>query len=149
MIFDRLADSDLYRKLGENFIAGFDFLRSAPLESMPDGRHDIVGSDVYAMVQSYQSKPLEQGKWEAHRHYADIQFIVRGVERIGYALLSEMTVSEPYSRDKDCEFFIGQGEFVRMEQGRFAIFLPQDVHMPGIALEKPAAVKKVVVKVRL
>lgn len=149
MILDHLSDCEPYRGLGENFIAGFDYLRNTAFETVPDGKHLIVGEDVFAMVQSYQSKPLEQGRWEAHRHYADIQFMVSGSELMGVAPLREMTVQEPYSREKDVEFFIGKGQFVRVDKGYFAIYLPQDVHMPGIAIEGPVAVKKVVVKVRI
>jgi len=34
-----------------------------------------------------------------------------------------------------------------MPAGTFAILTPQDVHMPGIAIEKSEAVKKIVIKV--
>ncbi len=152
MIFDQLSECQPYRNLGENFIAGFDYLCSSAIENIPDGRYPIVGDDVFAMVQSYQTKPLAQGRWEAHRHYADIQYIVSGTEQMGIAPLSAMTIQQPYTRDKDLEFFLdsdGIGQFVCVESGFFAIFLPQDVHMPGVMIDQPAAVKKIVVKVRI
>src|SRR6266540_1404763 len=107
MIFDQLADAHPYYKLGEYFAAGFDYLRATAFELVPDGRHIIRGEDVFALVQSYQTKPIDQGRWEAHRHYADIQLILSGVERMGIAPISAMTVQEPYLRDKDVEFFLG------------------------------------------
>jgi len=149
VIFDQLSECEPYRKLGENFIAGFDYLCSSAIENIPDGRYPIVGDDVFAMVQSYQTKPLAQGRWEAHRHHADIQYIVAGAETMGIAPRSAMTIAEPYTREKDLEFFRGSGQFVRVDQGFFAIFLPQDVHMPGLLIDQPAAVKKIVVKVRI
>jgi len=150
MILDRLDHCDVYRRLSANFAAGFDYLRSTDLTALADGRYVITGDDVFALVQSYQTKPVSQGKWEAHRTYADIQYVIAGRERMGVAPIERMRVQTPYDAKTDLEFFTGDGQFVLVEQGSFAIFLPQDVHMPTIAVdENPAAVKKVVVKVRL
>ena len=149
MVLDHLSECGPYRKLGENFIAAFDYLGSAAVESIADGRYPILGDDVFALVQSYQTKPPAQGRWEAHRHHADIQYMLIGAEQIGIAALSAMTIGQPYSREKDVGFFTGNGQMIRVDQGFFAIFLPQDVHMPGLMIDAPAAVKKIVIKVRL
>ena len=151
MIFDRLSEADPYFCFGENFRAGFAYLRATSFDTVSDGKYRIRGEDVVAMVQTYHTKPLDQGRWEAHRHFADIQYVVQGSEGIGVAHLDEMTVTEPYSRDHDVEFFIGHSrvQFIRVDRGSFAIFLPQDVHMPGLMFESSAMVRKVVVKVRL
>ena len=153
MILDQLSHCGIYRRLGNRFAAGFDYLLKPELARTPDGRYAIEGDDVYAIVQSYQSKPIEQGRWEAHRRNADIQLVVTGRERMGVATLERMRSQEPYDAAKDLEFFTAgdrhAGQFVLVEQGVFAIFLPQDVHMPSIAIDAPMAVKKVVVKVRV
>ena len=64
-----------------------------------------------------------------------------------------MTVESPYDAEKDVEFYAGGaeiGKFFNVDAGEFALFFPHDVHMPSLAIAKPqAAVKKVVVKVRL
>jgi YhcH/YjgK/YiaL family protein len=151
VIFDQLSECDIYRCFSENFSAGFDYLRSEAFETVPDGRYRIRGDDVFATVQTYQTKPLDMGRWEAHRHYADIQYVVSGCECMGIAQLREMTVQQPYSRDHDVEFYFGHSrtQFIRLDRGSFAIFLPHDVHMPGLMFEAPTLVKKVVVKVRV
>jgi YhcH/YjgK/YiaL family protein len=149
VIIDELTECDSYRCMSENFAAGFDYLRSMAFETIADGRYRIRGDDVFAMVQSYQTKPRDQGRWEAHRHYADIQLMVEGAEYVGVCSITRMTVAEPYTRERDVEFFIGDGRFHRLERGEFAVFLPQDVHMPGIMIATADQVKKVVVKVRI
>lgn len=152
MILDQLSHCEIYRRLSDRFAAGFDYLLKTDLASIPDGRYAIEGDDVFAIVQSYQSKPIEQGRWEAHRRNADIQFVLSGRERMGVAPLERMKTRQPYDGSNDLEFFSDDshaGQFVLVEQGSFAIFLPQDVHMPSIAIDAPAAVKKVVVKVRV
>ena len=40
-------------------------------------------------------------------------------------------------------------ELVYVPAGSFAILMPQDAHMPGIAVTQPAPVRKVVVKVKV
>ena len=152
MIFDRLDQSDLYSRLGDRFAAGFAYLRSTDLVALPDGRYSIRGDDVFAIAQTYTTKPPGQGRWEAHRHHADIQFIVRGVERMGVTPLPGMKLLPPYDPQKDVEFYAGDstaGEVFTVAAGQFALFLPHDAHMPSLMLETPAEVKKVVIKVRL
>src|SRR5688572_13382965 len=142
MIFDLLSECEPYRRLSENFAAGFDYLRSNSFETMPDGRYTIRGDDVFVIIKTHQTKPQSQGRWEAHRHYADIQLIVSGSETMGIAPISTMSVQQPYSRDSDLEFFIGTGQFIRVDRGSFALFLPHDVHMPDLCVDAPAQVRK-------
>ena len=149
MIIDTLDRADTYTALGPRFKAGFDFLRNTDLKNVELGRHEIDGDNVFANVQTYTTKSLENGIWEAHRTYADIQYIVAGRERMGLALIGDMTETTPYDAEKDAAFFDGEGDMVRFTPGMFGLYLPQDVHMPGITDESPDEVRKVVVKVRL
>ena len=84
--------------------------------------------------------------WESHRRYADVQFVQTGHERIGWAPLSAMTVTRPYDLEKDVQLLSGSGTMLPVPAGTFAIFLPQDAHMPCIAADKPAPVRKIVIK---
>lgn len=153
MILDSLAQAKLYRTLGTRFAAGFDYLAATDLLALADGRYEIQGSDVFAIVQSYNTKPREQGRWEAHRQYADIQFIVTGRERMGVAPISSLKLACEYDPEKDVAFYEaeadGDGQFFDVSESSFALFLPHDVHMPSLAIESPGPVKKVVVKVRV
>lgn len=152
MILDRLDRSNFYARLGTRFAAGFRYLRSTDLAALNDGRHSILGSDVVALVQSYSTRPPDQKRWESHRRHADIQYIVHGTERVGVAPLRDLQVLPPYDEQKDVEFHAGtaaDGQLLTLSAGEFMIFLPHDLHMPGLWLDKPTEVKKVVVKVCL
>jgi YhcH/YjgK/YiaL family protein len=152
VILDRLDRCDPYLRLGDRFAAGFDYLRSTDLAALSDGRYEIRGSDVVAIVQTYVTKPPKWGRWEAHRHHADIQLIVRGVERLGILPLGDRQPLPPYDAERDVEFYAGDasaGRHFTVAAGEFAVFLPHDLHMPSLMLHEPAEVKKVVVKVRL
>ena len=155
MILDRLEESVHYAPLGKRFAAGFAYLREKDLVNLADGRYEIQGKDVFAIVQTYLPKTHAEGRWEAHRDCADIQYVVSGAERMGAASLVGVTVESPYDAEKDVEFYhsVNGGNFFEVNAGEFAVFYPHDVHMPSLELAagsaKPQEVKKVVIKVRL
>ncbi len=153
MIIDQLQNAAFYQGLGRRIAAGLCFLAEHDCRTLSPGRHAIDGDAVYALAQEYQTKPRTAGLWEAHRRYLDIQYIASGSEIMGYAPITALSVQAPYTAEKDCELFggptAGLGEFFRMPAGFFAIFAPADGHMPGLADGAPAAVRKVVVKVKI
>ena len=101
------------------------------------------------MVQEYDSRKIEDCKLEAHRKYIDIQFIVSGEEQIGVNLLKDQPSMNGYNENNDIIFFEGDSSLVKMEAGMFAIFYPDDLHMPGVKVDQSLKVKKVVVKVQV
>ncbi len=147
MIVDKLDKVDCYR-WDKKMARAFKFLKKNDLSSLKDGRIDIDGDKLFALVQSYDSKPLSKGSWEAHRKYADVQVVVSGTEQMGYAEIDSLTAN-PYDEGKDFMRLTGEGGFCRMSAGMFMVLYPQDAHMPGMAIDKPAPVKKIVVKVLL
>jgi YhcH/YjgK/YiaL family protein len=127
--------------------AALHYLQTADLANLPVGKVEIDGTQVYAMIQAYDTKPRAKGFWEAHRRYIDVQYVVQGEELMGYANLAQLTAGE-YEAKSDFLPLHGQGNFLKLPAGMFTIFTPEDAHMPGIALEdQPQPVKKVVVKV--
>ena len=149
MIIDNLKNAGLYYGIDPRLKLALEYLQKTDFERLESGRYEIDGENVYAMVQQYESKPREQGAWEAHRKYTDIQYIVSGSEQIGYRCTDGMKVTQEYNETRDILFLDGEGSFFRVASGFFAIFAPQDAHMPCIAEDTPATVRKVVVKVRV
>ncbi len=101
------------------------------------------------MIQEYEGKQIENGKCEVHKNYIDIQYIIEGCERMGYGTVDTMEVIEEYDAVKDRFFVKWTGDLIRYEEGMFAIFFPQDAHMPGIIAEGCEQVKKAVVKIKI
>jgi len=95
------------------------------------------------------TKELHQGRWEAHRRYIDIQYLVSGIERIGYTPVANLALTTPYDEDKDVAFYQGHGDILTLEPGMFAVFFPHDAHMPMLceAGGSPKQVRKIVVKI--
>jgi biofilm protein TabA len=149
MIFDHLRNLASYRSLSPTFAVAIDYLGRTDLDSLDIGRFEIAGTDVYAMVQSYETKAPEQAKWETHRRYADIQVLIEGAERMDYADAEGLSVLTPYDSAKDAGFYSPPPEFVSLivRPRTFAIFLPQDAHRPTVAVTGPETIRKIVVKV--
>jgi YhcH/YjgK/YiaL family protein len=149
MILDKLENSAPYKNLHPRIAAAIDWLQKANLAGLPLGKTVIDGEHLFALTQEYTPKEPELLKFEAHRRYWDVQVVVAGVEWMGWANLSQVTVSEPHDTERDVAFFRGQGQFVLVPAGYFTIFAPHDVHMPGVAVEPLSLVRKVVVKVEV
>ena len=149
MILDRLGNTDALRHLPPRVQAALDYLRRTNLAASPAGRQDIDGDRVFALVQDYETRPADRCAWEAHRKYLDVQHVVHGIERIGYASLASAREREPYDPARDVAFFDPRADFVTLSPGMIAIFGPEDVHCPGVAAGEPARVRKVVVKVAI
>ncbi len=150
MITDTLSHSEVYAPLHPRLAAGFDYLRRLPAD-VADGRYEIDGPDLFALVQSYPTTPAAERKLEHHRKFADLQYLFAGAEIIEYAPLSGLVVDRPYDDANDYGLVrdAAPNASLSLRPGQWAIFLPQDAHKPGCALGAPTAVRKVVIKVRL
>ena len=150
MIYDRYENRELYYACHKSFRMGFDFIKQVIEENLPAGKYELDGNTVYASVLEYTSK-LDSEKFEGHRDYIDIQYIISGREQMECAEAKYCQTMTPYDSEKDVEFFTCSGMKAKMEfeEGSFAIFFPKDIHKPGVMLDVQSPVKKVVVKVHL
>lgn len=127
-----------------------EFLRRPDACGLPDGRYEIDGERVFAIVQRYETIAPAAPKFEAHRKYIDVQFIASGSEVIGWAPLERLAVTEAYDGEKDiCFGAVPDGGWtpLRLEAGQLAVLYPEDAHAPRLAAGAPAPVAKIVVKV--
>ncbi len=149
MIFDKLENYTTYVKISENLKKGLEWLANTYTLETPEGRHEISGEEVYAIVTSYKSKPYSEGEFESHKKYLDIQYIPKGEEMICVTGLENLTPKTDFDYDKDIVFYTGDGEGLRLPEGYFMVLFPQDGHKPGIMTgSERVEVRKVVVKVR-
>jgi len=146
MVIDRLENSEWYGSLSRGLAEGLAFLAGADLLGLPIGRHE-VGLGAFAIMQEYETKPLSQGAFEAHRKYIDIQYVISGCEQIGWAPLPSLTETSDYDEEKDIQWFSGEGSMLLVPAGTFMILRPNDAHRPCIQVGQQAHVRKVVVKV--
>lgn len=148
MIIDKLKNASLYFGMSEELATALRYLQSADMSNVKSGRHEIDGSNIYALVQKYETKLTEYGFWEAHRRYIDVQYIIKGVELIGYANLEDLEAGK-YDDAKDLLTLQGDGDFFVVRAGTFVIFAPQDAHMPGLTVSTQQIIEKIVLKVKV
>jgi YhcH/YjgK/YiaL family protein len=114
----------------------FEFLEQASSRELPAGKHPIDGDRFFAIVVRADSRSPETAEFEAHRKYIDIQYLVSGRELIGVAPTEKLQVLSPYDETKEAALYSIPAEYAKleMEPDRFAIFFPNDAHMPNCHL---------------
>lgn len=149
MVHDHLSHASEYFNLSQGIRTALEYLARTDLSALAVGRHAVDGDSVFALVSDYETRRPADAFWEAHRRHVDVQFVVRGRERIGYANLDRFE-ADPYDVERDLTVARGEASgFATVGAGEFVILFPNDVHMPGLQLDGPTPVRKVVVKVRL
>lgn len=147
MILDVVTNLPQYFPLAKGFSKAADFLARADLGQLAAGRHEIDGDNVFAMVYRGVGRKRETARLETHRQYMDIQCVLSGLDTMGWIPLSQCKVPDgDYIEQRDVRFFLDEPlAWVPVHPGSFAIFMPQDAHMPSIA-DQPN-IDKIVVKV--
>lgn len=150
MIYDWRAEFGRYKKMApEAWRLVEEFLKKTTPE-MPTGRYELAGTDVYAMVQSYNTHPADPMKLEIHRDYIDIQLLLSGRETILFEPVEGRPVTAAYDPARDIAFYgldASSALPVKLEPGNFAVFFPGEGHLPGVG-DPAEGVVKVVVKIR-
>lgn len=147
MVLDHIDNSERYASLGPGIAEAVRFLRSAGLDRLPAGRHEIGHQGLYALASEYMTKPEGGARWEAHRRYIDVQYIASGLEAIGYQHIGRLKTVTAYDDEKDVLFLEGTGSRLILAAGFFAVFYPEDGHQPGLSADCSEKVRKIVVKV--
>ena len=150
MIVTDLNNIDYQVSMTPAIKKAIDFLRLTDIHSLADGRVAIDGQEVFAIIQRYETVIADVPRFEYHKKYIDIQYVVSGEEVIGWAPVEEMTVTEAYDADKDiCFGTVPDNRItsVYLTSGQLAVLYPQDGHAPKLAAGVPSQVLKIVVKI--
>ena len=148
MILDQLTRHADYHALHPVFAQAFAFLLRPDLAELREGRNEIDGDRLYAMVAKGRGRARSEAELEVHDAYIDIQLVLSGVDEMGWKPRSACSIPSPETSDprKDIAFFKDTPEsWLKVESGRFAIFFPADAHLP---MTGESVMHKVIVKVR-
>lgn len=153
MIKDNLQHIDYYNYLSAGIYFGLKYLKNTDFSAMENGKYEIKEGKAYAIIQDYDTKPEVEGKFEAHKKFIDIQFIIEGEEKIFVGKQEEFEEAIPYDEEKDILFLTPKAEAkieaVKLIAGEYLILTPKDIHMPSITAESISHVKKVVLKIAI
>ncbi|MDR2450959.1 MAG: YhcH/YjgK/YiaL family protein [Candidatus Accumulibacter sp.] len=150
MIVSRISDAVVQRSVlpGAIFRA-LEALRQVDLGALAPGRYEIEGDELFYLVQDLDLRTMEESRIEAHRKYADIQIPFSAVERYGFALQPDLTPVDDQFASKDLAFYPTPAceSFIDAVPGTYLVFLPEELHRPGVIVEGPKKIRKAVVKV--
>ncbi len=151
MVFDRLAQWRTWFR-GEPWEQAFSFIETLGPDT-PDGRTELDGEALYALVMSYPTIQPAEAVLETHDRHIDIQCTLRGAEGMLWWPRKGLDIREPYNAERDRTFYVPPEEPApcRVDVGAscFAVFFPADAHMPQLAVgDRSEVIRKVVVKVR-
>ena len=148
MIVDHIRNREKYYFLGEAYRLALDFFADEAEKTLEKCEVQLKGKDVVVKKCIMQTKYEKDSKFEAHRRFADIHFVVFGVERIGYADADLLEITD-YNEVSDGVRLKGTGELITLRQGYFMITLPDDAHMPCVCVDTPAPLGKMIAKIKL
>lgn len=151
MIFDTLKNIGCYRGLSANFDRAIDFILDTDFSAQAAGRYEIDGDNVFYMIQEPRLKEEDEALYEIHARYADIQLALTDGETILALPKDSIEDWQEFDAEKDIGFSANAepGIPLEMNAGSFAIFFPQDAHMPCLRGGDARTCRKLVVKVKL
>jgi len=147
MILSSLPQVARLERLHPLFPAAFRFLREeSARKDLPDGRTDIDGDHLYILAMQGVGRPPAEAPLETHRRYIDIQYVVSGIDRIGWKPVADCGSGRGYDEARDLELFdVKPDTWFEVSAGQLAVFFPDDAHAP---LANPGVpLYKIVVKV--
>ena len=151
MISDHINNLPTYEKIGIDTPAILQFITRAQREQLPPGRYDLDGEQMFAMVQEYDTKSPQDCLYESHKKYMDIQYMAQGSEMMYVAGIENLSVTEDRTPKEDAILYAPAPHEAALlvKEQHFALFLPQDGHMPCCQCEQSRKVRKLVFKIRI
>ena len=145
MIIAELSDARSYCGIHPTLDRALELLNDEFLRSVGTETVYLDGERLYATLNRYETVPLENTFFEAHKRYLDIHVLIKGEERVDIANPEKLTEFE--HRD-DFYAFHGKGEqTVILRPGSFLVVFPGDAHRIKIRTDGSCAVEKVVFKI--
>ena len=120
MIIDRIENIGYYESVLPGLSNGLKTLKQLASLEFEGG---------FLMIQEGDTKPMEEGTFEAHRSYVDVQIMLRGCEELAWEEYHKLNSVIPYNEEKDQERLDGEKKHVVLiSEGMFFAAFPQDGH---------------------
>ena len=134
-----------------NVQQAIDYLLKANIKMEDAGKTFTVDDDFYYIVKSYETKDVEDCKFESHRQYVDIQYMVEGKEAMSVIDINRVNPTTEYNTEKDIMFFDNPKECatLTLSSGNFITFYPNDAHRPSMKAQEKEVILKAIGKVRI
>ena len=150
MILDTMENAKQYEGICPGVDRMLKEMKAYTPDNYPGGRLELDGKNLFMMLNSYETRPVEGAPSEAHRKYVDVMYMVEGEEIIYVKPTSRLSnVTKTYDPEGDCLLADTDADAtpVHLKAGSFVVLLPQDAHTPNCRVDGPMQVKKIVGKV--
>lgn len=151
MIYSSFRANDDLKKYPEAVRTALEYLKSKDFTKMEVGTYPIQGKDIYALVPGDHHLPHWTKTGRSAQAISGIQYLCTGEETYGVAPdVGQDTITESKEQN-DIYFFdsVKEETFITLKGGDYLVLFPEDIHRPGLMVEEPAKIKKVVVKVNM
>lgn len=143
MIIDKFDNIRFYSCLLNNLDSGLEAVSA--LRDPEAGRYEFDGG--FFLVQKGETKPMEEGTFEAHRKYVDVQIVLEGSEEIAWADLDDLKEDGEYDEAKDKAAYNGLEEnTMKISAGMCYIAFPHDGHKAIRHTKEQQSYTKIVMK---
>lgn len=137
-------------KLSKKVDAAIELVKQQDIITLPIGRYDLTGGS-YFVIQEYITKKEQHCKLESHKKYIDVQWVLKGKEKIKTFSVDKLDPETPYDFEKDVAFWKPVDDMMEIQlcDGSYVVLYPNDAHMPCIMVGGQDTVKKIVIKVKI
>jgi len=144
MIIDKLDNAASYYGLGNNIMRALEIAKTLNADCECK-KYVVDGDKLFYTVMEPETH--EDGRFESHLKYIDVQVILSGTDAVGYEHIDRLKVTEDKSAEVDAIFYEGAGSVINVPAGSFYIAYPQDGHKPNLISGDNSKLKKAVFKV--
>lgn len=127
-----------------------DYLTSTDFTKLEVGQYPIQDEDMFARVIELTTRKKVDQLAEKHEQFFDIHYLIEGEEAIGWSISeADSSPKEPYTPENDAALFddIKSELPIKLIPGMYVVLFPEDIHRPGLTMDEPGLVRKVVVKI--
>jgi len=151
MIVGKLSEWEEERYAYSSWLSGWlSRLREIDFTDRNDGEYAFPDG-ARLIVKTADTSPLGETLAERHERHADIHLVIDGEEWFGFARNSASNVRAADAAPVDDHVFfkeVKNEQFVCLQPGDFAVWLPNDVHRPCCSGgSRRGRVRKAVVKI--
>ena len=149
MILDSIKNISKYENLNIDLKSIVEFIDRVESENLENGRYELDGDKLFALVQSYETKDSDECRLDSHKKYIDIQYVQEGTEVMYWNLVDGLKVTEDLSEISDVIFYEDDKNATELvvNEKSFALFFTHDAHKPGVKFNTKSNVKKIVFKI--
>lgn len=146
VIFDLIENLGEYVSLNPKLANGLEKLNEVDIDYQK--RFDFDGG--YLFFQEGITTHIDEGTFEAHKEYIDIQIVLDGSEYVAWAPINQLIVDVEYNAEKDVVRLNGSPKAImEINKGLAYICLPHDGHKALKYINEVTRYNKAVIKIKI